>query len=339
MIVDFQHHYTPPELMEQGTDIGALRLDENGNPNYRFNPLLADLPAHVRMMDRAGIDIAVLSCGTGFDQPDLATCRLINDRLHQAERDHPGRFIGLAHVPALNPQATAAELKRCAIDLGFPGAVVASEIQGKQLDAECLRPFWKAAANLGLYVFVHPLPRVISWNAMDADDLGRMLGWEFSLMVATVRIINSGLLDELPTLKLQFSHFAGGLARYLPRIRGLQQREKAGTALIPRHGRQPREAFENYLRHRLFYDCAGWSGRGHAAEYGREWVRIGLAELPAAQTVFATDYPQGVDDDDDVAAYVAAVRALGSEAQAVLDGDNAEKLITNLRERRKIRNT
>ena len=62
---------------------------------------------------------------------------------------------------------------------------------------------------------------------MDADDLGRMLGWEFSLMVATVRIINSGLLDELPTLKLQFSHFAGGLARYLPRIRGLQSRSRA----------------------------------------------------------------------------------------------------------------
>jgi hypothetical protein len=32
---------------------------------------------------------------------------------------------------------------------------------------------------------------------MDADDLWRILGWEFSLMVATVRLINSGLLDEL----------------------------------------------------------------------------------------------------------------------------------------------
>jgi hypothetical protein len=32
MIVDFQHHYTPPELMEQGTEVGALRLDENGTP-------------------------------------------------------------------------------------------------------------------------------------------------------------------------------------------------------------------------------------------------------------------------------------------------------------------
>jgi hypothetical protein len=27
-----------------------------GNPNYRFNDELADLAAHVRVMDRAGID-------------------------------------------------------------------------------------------------------------------------------------------------------------------------------------------------------------------------------------------------------------------------------------------
>jgi hypothetical protein len=71
MLVDFQHHYTPPELMERGKGDGSLRLDANGNPNYRFNPLLADLAAHVRMMDEAGINGAVLSCGSGFDQPNL----------------------------------------------------------------------------------------------------------------------------------------------------------------------------------------------------------------------------------------------------------------------------
>ena len=329
MIVDFQHHYTPPELMERG-GAGILRLDERGNPNYKFNPLLADLPAHVRMMDRAGIDVAVLSCGGGFDQPDPATCRLINDRLHQAERDFPGRFIGLAHVPALEPKSAVSELKRCVIELGFPGVVIASEFQGQTLDAEGLRPFWKAAADLGLYVFIHPLPRVIAWSAMDADDLGRMLGWEFSLMVATVRLINSGLLDKLPTLKIQVSHFAGGIARYLPRILGLQQREKMGTAAIPRHGRQPQMPFDHYLHHRLFYDCCGWSSPDHAAEHGAEWVRTGLTELPASQLVFATDYPQAVQDDDEVVAYVNAVRALGAEARSVLDSANAEKLIPNL---------
>jgi predicted TIM-barrel fold metal-dependent hydrolase len=333
MVIDFQHHYTPPELMERGTEVGALRLDENGNPNYTFNPLLADLSAHVRMMDKSGIDVAVLTCGMGFDQGDIATCHVINDRMHQAERDYPGRFIGLAHVPTLNVREMTTELKRCAVELGFPGVVIASEIQGQQLDAEALRPFWKAAADLGLYIFIHPLPRVIAWSAMDADDLGRMLGWEFSLMVATVRIVNSGLLDELPTLKVLFSHFAGGVARFLPRIRGLQQREKVGTASLPRHGRQPRQPFDHYLQQRLFYDCAGWSGRDHAAELGSEWVRFGLSELPAAQTVFATDYPQAVHDEDEVAAYVAAVRALGAEAPSVVDGANAEKLIPNLRDR------
>src|SRR3954471_23241118 len=101
--------HSGPELMEAGKGDRSLRLHENGNPNYRFNPLLADLPAHVRMMDKAGIDVAVLSCGSGFDQPNLATCRLINDRMHQAERDHPGRFIGLAHVPAFNFRETETE--------------------------------------------------------------------------------------------------------------------------------------------------------------------------------------------------------------------------------------
>jgi hypothetical protein len=122
MLVDFQHHYTPPELMERGKGDGSLRLDANGNPNYRFNPLLADLAAHVRMMDEAGIDGAVLSCGSGFDQPNVATCRLINNRMHQAEQDHLGRFIGLAHVPALNPQEAGPSLSAAPSSSASPGS-------------------------------------------------------------------------------------------------------------------------------------------------------------------------------------------------------------------------
>jgi predicted TIM-barrel fold metal-dependent hydrolase len=331
LVVDFQHHYTPPELMPDKTV--SARLDANGNPSYLVNPLLADLPAHVRMMDGAGIDAAVLSSGAGFDQPDLATCRLINDRIAAAERDHPGRFIGLAHVPALDPGAAAAELKRCAVELKFPGVVIGSELQGQALDTEALRPFWRAAADLGLYVFIHPLPQVIGWARMDADDLGRMLGWEFSLMVATMRLINCGLLDELPTLKIQFAHFSGGLGRYRGRLRGFQQREKWGTAQVPRHGRQPKKPLDHYLDERLFYDCAGWAGPDHAAEWGSEWVRFGLEEMRLPRIVFATDYPQAVRDDGETKAYVAAVRALGPQANAMVDGGAAEALIPDLRRR------
>src|ERR1700722_15084772 len=121
MVVDFQQHYTPPELLKGSAALSA-RLDENGNPDYLLNPLLADLAAHIRMMDEAGIDAGVLSCGSGFDQPDLAICRTINDRMRQAEKDYLGRFIGLAPGPALKGAEAAAELKPCAVVLGFPGA-------------------------------------------------------------------------------------------------------------------------------------------------------------------------------------------------------------------------
>jgi predicted TIM-barrel fold metal-dependent hydrolase len=333
MIVDFHAHYTPSALLERFGGSGTLRLDERGNPNYRFNPLLADLSAHVKVMDRAGIDMSVLSCGSGFDQPNVATCRLINDHLHQAERDYPGRFVGLAHAPILDPQNCLAELKRCAVELGFPGVAIASEVQGQALDMEAFRPFWKAAADLGLYVFIHPLPRVIDWRMMDVDDLGRMLGWEFSLMVTTVRLINSGLLDALPPLKIHVSHFAGGIGRYLPRIYGLQDRERAGTAMIPRHARRPEKPFSHYLRSRLFFDCAGWSGRDHAGERGAAWVRMGLAELPKSPILFATDYPQAVHNEAEVAAYVERLQSM-TEAEALLSTQAALNLIPNVEERK-----
>jgi predicted TIM-barrel fold metal-dependent hydrolase len=333
MLVDFQQHYTPPELLKGDASKVTVDVDSDGNPFYLLNPLLADLNAHVRVMDASGIDAGVLTCGSGFDQPDIATCRLINDRMRQAELDHPGRFIGLAHVPALKPAEAAAELKRCAVDLGLPGVVIASELQNLPLDAEELRPFWKACADLNLYVFIHPLPGVIRWGRMDADDLGRMLGWEFSLMTATVRVINSGLLDALPNLKIQFSHFSGGIGRYLGRIRGFQQRSKWGTAALNRHNRQPPKPFDHYLDQRLYYDVAGWAGPDHAAEWGADWVRFGIEELAFSQLVFATDYPQAVRDASEVAAYTDAVRGLGANGRALVAGANAEKLIPDIAQR------
>ena len=66
-------------------------------------------------------------------------------------------------------------------------------------------------------------------------------------------------------------------------------------------------------------------------------MRAGLSELPASQCVFATDYPQAVRDDDEVAAYVDAMRALGPDAMAILDGANVTKLIPDLDERLKSR--
>src|SRR5215475_14900610 len=83
MIIDFQHHYTPPSLLKGRKDAVSVGIDERGNPMHLLNPLLGDIDAHVRMMDLAGIDAAVLSSMVGFDQPDLGICRTINDDMKE----------------------------------------------------------------------------------------------------------------------------------------------------------------------------------------------------------------------------------------------------------------
>jgi aminocarboxymuconate-semialdehyde decarboxylase len=333
MLIDFQQHYTPPSFFDGKPTCRTTRVDKDGNPNYLLNPLLCDLRSHVEMMDHAGIDVGVLSCGVGFDQPDLATCRKINDAMREAELLHPGRFIGLAHVPALQPVAAANELRRCAVELGFPGVVIASELQDQPLDSEAVRPFWKTCADLGLYVFIHPLPRVIGWKRMDADDLGRMLGWEFSLMVAVVRIINSGLLDELPELRVLVAHFGGGIGRYRGRIYGLQQRSSWGTDGIPRHGRNPLKPFEHYLDERLLFDSAGWAGPDLTGKFAADWVGRGLSEIDHSRCVFASDWPQAVHRPEEVIAAIEATRALGTAGAQLVTGSNAHKLVRHHRQR------
>ena len=311
MLIDFQQHYTPAELLKGDPGKVTVDLDRDGNPHYLLNPLLADLAAHVRMMDAAGIDAGVLTCGSGLrsarsrDLPARSTTACARPR-----RRIPAASSAWRMCRRSKPAEAAAELKRCAVELGFPGVVIASELQDQPLDAEALRPFWKSCADLGLYVFIHPLPRVIRWARMDADDLGRMLGWEFSLMTAAVRIINCGLLDELPALKIQFSHFAGGIGRYLGRIRGFQQRDKWGTAKVaaPRpRGPPGRSTIISII------GCSTTSPAGPGPitprNGARDWVRFGIEELAFSQLVFATDYPQAVREPAEVAAYVEAVRA------------------------------
>ena len=57
MLVDFQQHYTPPELLKGNADAVTVQVDQDGNPNYLLNPLLADLTAHIRVMDLSLIHI------------------------------------------------------------------------------------------------------------------------------------------------------------------------------------------------------------------------------------------------------------------------------------------
>ena len=91
-------------------------------------------------MDKAGIDIAVLSLfQPGIQgEHDTATAirkaKAVNDTLAERIARHSTRFRGFAAVPMQDPREAADELERAVKQLGFKGALVNGHTQGVYLD-------------------------------------------------------------------------------------------------------------------------------------------------------------------------------------------------------------
>jgi predicted TIM-barrel fold metal-dependent hydrolase len=314
MIVDFQHHFTPRALIKEDPgDRLILHYDESGAPSYTVHRLLYDLDEHIRMMDLAGIDAALLTSAAGMCA-DLERSRLCNDEASKAERDYPGRFIGAAHANPLGGAEALRELARCRHELGFRGVVITSEADGLFLDAPVYDPFWAEAARLGMFVFVHPALKLNHSQQFDGYDTARSVGREFSLIMATIRLINSGVFDRHPALTVHMAHLGGGIASMLGRIRSYQDKEFWGTAGNPRHGMTAARDFDYYLAHNLVFDTAGFCGAIGA-------VKAALVEIPAARIVFATDYPQEIRAREAVRDFVKDIRALGPAGEQILAGN------------------
>jgi predicted TIM-barrel fold metal-dependent hydrolase len=319
MIVDFQHHFTPRELIKEDPgDRLILHYDAQGAPSYTIHKLLYDLDEHVRMMDEAGIDAAWLTSAQGMCA-DLETSRFVNEKAKQAEKDYPKRFIGAAHANPLGGPEALKELNRCRHELGFEGAVITSEHDGLFLDNERYEPFWAEAEKLGMWVFVHPALKLNYSQQFDGFDTARSVGREFSLIMATIRLINSGVFDRHPNLTIHMAHLSGGIASMLGRIRSYQDKEFWGTKGNPRHGMNPKKDFDYYLQHNMMFDTAGFAGAFSS-------VKTALVEIPSSRIVFATDYPQEIRARGVVRDFVRDLRTLGKDGEAILSG-NVGKLL------------
>jgi len=133
MIVDFQHHFTPRELIKEDPgDRLILHYDAQGAPSYTIHScsMIRRACAHdgrVRQSTPPGSPVR-RACA------DSRPSRFVNDKAKKAERDYPGRFIGAAHAhPHGGPEAVK-ELNRCKHELGFQGVVITSETDGLFLD-------------------------------------------------------------------------------------------------------------------------------------------------------------------------------------------------------------
>ncbi len=325
MVIDWEHHFLPEELiLRKGGKKGEQTVVfEHGRARGNLRPELADIDTHLHVMDSTGIDLAVLSIAVSSEdtQAALDECRIWNDRAAEVVRRYPKRFAALAPIPPLGGQKAFDELKRSVETLGSKGVVIRSQAGGQSLDNKDLYPFYERVSALKMPIFVHPSGVQHGMSILDAPyDLGRSIGRELDLIVATTRLILSGVVDDFPELKFVISHKGGGIAAVRERIE--YQFGCSGWPGTRRGGARNQRPFDECLSS-LYFNLAGSHG-------GMGSVRCALTAIKPERLVFGTDYPQEFSTDlQNLRTYVEDMKALdiGEQARDAILGGNAKQLL------------
>ena len=324
MVIDLEHHLEPREVWEmRGGKPGQLVLQHapDGTPLRPLDDSTHDIGLHLKYMDIAGIDMAVLS-GTEVENLDVA--KKFNDHFAGVVKRHPKRFAAMATTLPLGGKPALDELERAVKHLGLKGVLINAQVHYQPVDSRKLWPFYERACRLDVPVFVHPSIKLEGFDACKAPyDLFRTMGREFDLSLATFRFCAGGVLEEFPDLKVIMAHFGGGYSAVKERmdryIKFMGAKFWNGKPLIS----EP--YYENYQKYfdRLYFNMAG-------REIGVETTRCALTNISPKKLMFGTDYPPNfIDDGEGMRAWIEEIRKLPVDGEAIqgMLGGNAVALL------------
>ena len=286
------------------------------DPSVQFGglqPKLLDLGAgRIAAMDEAGIDLQVLSLAAfALEGLDAATgtalARDVNDELAAAVKANPTRLAGFATVALKDPEAAVVELERSISQLGFVGLMLNGTVEGRFMDDPAFLPVFEAAARLGVPVYLHPAPapKVVKAAYFSGlpGELGNMLsiagwGWHAETGLHTLRLIVSGLFDQVPGLQLVIGHMGEGLPYALARSSGIL----SGPARL-------RQTVAEYFKTNIHLTTSGY--------FTLSPLNCALEVVGIERLMYSVDYPFSPNTHG---------REFLKKAAGVLSADDMEKL-------------
>lgn len=182
-----------------------------------------DKDRRIQDMENEGVDIQVLSpipvTFSYWSEPEagLEMAKIQNDFIASTVQEAPDKFVGLGTVPLQDTKLAIAEMERAVKILGLKGIEIGSNVNGQNLDDPSLFPFFEAAAQMGVPIFVHPWA-TIGQERMPRHNLMYSVGMPSETALAAASLMMGGVLDKLPSLKICFAHGGGALPYLLPRM-------------------------------------------------------------------------------------------------------------------------
>jgi predicted TIM-barrel fold metal-dependent hydrolase len=232
---------------------------------------------HLDLMDRSGIDTAVLSVSSpgvhfGDDSPARVLARRLNDFAASVVADHPGRFGWFASLPLPDLDGALGEIDYAFDALGANGIILETNIHGTYLADPYLEPIFTALDHRAAVVF-HPTSPVC-WRQCALGRPRPMIEFIFDTARSVTDLLFAGIVDRYPRLRIIVPHCGGALPVIADRISGFMQ--------LARQADDGSSDPITQLR-RLYYDTAG-------SPFPRQIAAL-LNLVDIAQLLYGSDYP------------------------------------------------
>jgi aminocarboxymuconate-semialdehyde decarboxylase len=329
-MLDIFTHFMPKPFLDR---LGALipghpvlaafpRIDTLWNVDARLK-LLDEFDGLQQVLSLANPPIELVA--PPDQSPDVA--RMANDELAAICGRHRDRFpTFIASLPMNNVAAALAEIDRT-IAMGARGVQVFTNVAGEPLSAQRYRPIFARMAQHDLPVWVHPMRSAqfsdYASESASENEIWFSFGWPYETTACMTRLIYSGLLDELPGLKI-ISHHMGGMIPYFAGKIDLGFRQIFfGTPV--RNPAADEAGLEQHPRRYYEMRFADTALNGEIAA-----TRCGHAFFKTGHCLFATDAPFCAEQGRGlIAKTIAAVDALEISAaeRAQIFSGNAKKLM------------
>jgi aminocarboxymuconate-semialdehyde decarboxylase len=292
-----------------GGQTGVLK---DGAPFMTLMPGMFDYELRLKAMDRAGVDIAIVTLTSpnvfwGSAAQSLEAARLMNSDMAAQQQRFPQRLRFMCSLPWQHPKLALEELKRACDELGAVGVMQLASVDGVSLTDKRFAPIWKEIDRRALPVLIHPsAPPGTKYLDVMRYNLIASVGFMFDTSLSVSRMIFDGFLERYPGIKIIAAHGGGAL----PYIAGrLDICFDNMPACRERISQKP----SSYLK-RIYCD---------SVVFQQESLELAIKVGGADKVLYGSDYPHNIGD---MKGCLARVDALPSAQRDAVRGGNAMRI-------------
>jgi 6-methylsalicylate decarboxylase len=274
MRVDIHAHYWTDDYLDLlvnlgKADAGAVRGIGAGGG--------AELEARLRLMDRAEVQMQVLSACPqlpyGEDGTKATTAaRLINDQYVALAERYPDRFRAFATLPLPHLEESIGELRRALDELDMTGVAMNTSVLGRALVEPDFEPVFAELNRRGAVLYLHPAGNSACTPLIGNYHLTWMVGAPVEDTISIMQLITHGIPARYPNIKIINSHLGGALPMLLQRADDQYRWEAPDTPEPP-----------SVAARRMWYDTVG---HGHVPA-----LRCAIDSFGADGLLLGTDFP------------------------------------------------